>query len=259
MVVTNYLWTPKPWKMKVLNPNIWVITPKNAGCGFPWYLLSVVILQGFGVPPCSKKNVAFGHTPVPHLDFLGTAEEMAIRGSQMCRLPGGKECDFLERKSAMLSHSANGPWDKSLFFSFPTKHVTPESLKFSHWLWVVHKICANPCQTNNAISWYMRGKLDLAPSARHNSESSGSPSRLSDRSCSLQRRFPRKGVLQQGPAVYRPSSTECTSSATGRPQMRPLSLEYVSTFCGKKALCERNWIQKHASLCFSFVTHLIRQ
>ena len=34
------------------------------------------------------------------------------------------------------SHSANGPWDKSLNFIFPTKHVIiiPESLKFSHWL-----------------------------------------------------------------------------------------------------------------------------
>ena len=33
-----------------------------------------------------------------------------------------------------FSHSANGPWDKSLNFNFPTKHVIPESLKFSHWL-----------------------------------------------------------------------------------------------------------------------------
>ena len=31
-------------------------------------------------------------------------------------------------------HSANGPWDKSLNFMFPTKHVIPKSLKFSHWL-----------------------------------------------------------------------------------------------------------------------------
>ena len=34
----------------------------------------------------------------------------------------------------VYSHSANGPWDKSLNFFFPTKHVIPESLKFSHWL-----------------------------------------------------------------------------------------------------------------------------
>ncbi len=34
----------------------------------------------------------------------------------------------------MIPHSANGPWDKSLNFTFPTKHVIPESLKFSHWL-----------------------------------------------------------------------------------------------------------------------------
>ena len=33
-----------------------------------------------------------------------------------------------------MTHSANGPWDKGLNFNFPTKHVIPESLKFSHWL-----------------------------------------------------------------------------------------------------------------------------
>ena len=32
------------------------------------------------------------------------------------------------------THSANESWDKSLNFIFPTKHVIPESLKFSHWL-----------------------------------------------------------------------------------------------------------------------------
>ena len=33
----NYLpLDPKPWKMKVLNPQYMVITPKNEGCGFPW-------------------------------------------------------------------------------------------------------------------------------------------------------------------------------------------------------------------------------
>ena len=32
------------------------------------------------------------------------------------------------------THSANGPWDKSLKFIFPTKHVIPETLKSSHWL-----------------------------------------------------------------------------------------------------------------------------
>ena len=35
---------------------------------------------------------------------------------------------------SMFAHSANGPSDKSLNFIFPTKHVIPESLKFSHWL-----------------------------------------------------------------------------------------------------------------------------
>ena len=34
---TTYLWTPKPWKMKVLGPQyMGDITPKNEGCGFPW-------------------------------------------------------------------------------------------------------------------------------------------------------------------------------------------------------------------------------
>ena len=38
----GHLWTPKPWKMKglVLGPvNIWVITPQNEGCGFPWHFV----------------------------------------------------------------------------------------------------------------------------------------------------------------------------------------------------------------------------
>ena len=35
---------------------------------------------------------------------------------------------------ATNTHSANGPWDKSLNCIFPSKHVIPESLKFSHWL-----------------------------------------------------------------------------------------------------------------------------
>ena len=37
---------------------------------------------------------------------------------------------FLWRKT----NSANGPWDKSLNFMFPTRHVIPESLKSGHWL-----------------------------------------------------------------------------------------------------------------------------
>ena len=31
------------------------------------------------------------------------------------------------------THLANGPWNKSLNFIFPTKYVIPKSLKFSHW------------------------------------------------------------------------------------------------------------------------------
>ena len=49
------------------------------------------------------------------------------------------------------THSANGPWDKSLNFIFPTKHVIPESLKFIHclseWMLSVHR-------TTNFKMWH---------------------------------------------------------------------------------------------------------
>ena len=32
-----------------------------------------------------------------------------------------------------LPHLANGPWNKSSNFIFPTKHVIPKSSKFGHW------------------------------------------------------------------------------------------------------------------------------
>ena len=32
-----------------------------------------------------------------------------------------------------ISHLANGPWNKSLNFIFPTRYVIPKRLKFSHW------------------------------------------------------------------------------------------------------------------------------
>ena len=34
LVYIHYPWTPKPC---FTPPRIWVITPKNEGCGFPWY------------------------------------------------------------------------------------------------------------------------------------------------------------------------------------------------------------------------------
>ena len=48
------------------------------------------------------------------------------------------ESDFLPRilgikNIAISTHLANGPWEKSLNFIFPTKYVIPKSLKFSHW------------------------------------------------------------------------------------------------------------------------------
>ncbi len=42
------------------------------------------------------------------------------------------------------TYSANGPWDKGLNFIFPTKHVIPESLKFSHWLSEPQTFPTNP-------------------------------------------------------------------------------------------------------------------
>ena len=42
----------------------------------------------------------------------------------------------------IISHSANGPWKKSLNFIFPTKYVIPKSLKFSHWLSEICGFCS---------------------------------------------------------------------------------------------------------------------
>ena len=36
---------------------------------------------------------------------------------------------FLEVYMYIHTHLANGPWNKSLNFIFPTKYVTPKSLK----------------------------------------------------------------------------------------------------------------------------------
>ena len=38
-----------------------------------------------------------------------------------------------ESSKYVKTHLANGPWNKSLNFIFPTKYVIPKSLKFSHW------------------------------------------------------------------------------------------------------------------------------
>ena len=35
----------------------------------------------------------------------------------------------------LFTYSANKPWNKSLNFRFPTKHVIPKSLKVDHWPW----------------------------------------------------------------------------------------------------------------------------
>ena len=44
IVYYMYLWTPKPWKMKVLSPKIWVVTLKNESFWFPWYRVNQNLL-----------------------------------------------------------------------------------------------------------------------------------------------------------------------------------------------------------------------
>ena len=41
---------PKTMKMKVLHPELWVITPKNEGCGFPWYAVVFLNVGRFSSP-----------------------------------------------------------------------------------------------------------------------------------------------------------------------------------------------------------------
>ena len=63
---TNYPWTPKPWKMKVLGPPIWVISPKNEGFGFPW-LFEKKTSKHFG-----GKHMLQIQFPVSHGGIRGT-------------------------------------------------------------------------------------------------------------------------------------------------------------------------------------------
>ncbi len=61
----------------------------------------------------------------------------------------------------MKAHSANGPWNKSLNFIFPTKYVIPKSLKFSHWPSkkdVIYMIFFTPPKFNSKKPWKMGGK-----------------------------------------------------------------------------------------------------
>ena len=65
--------------------------------------------------------------------------------------------------SKVITHLANGPWDKSLNYIFPTKYVIPKSLKFSHWPSKInmiilgrdhisqHKPTEQPCNIESAI------------------------------------------------------------------------------------------------------------
>ena len=65
--------------------------------------------------------------------------------------------------SCTTTHSANGPWKKSLNFIFPTKYVTAKSLKFSHWLSETKNISHNPRISNIFPSAPEHQYLDLVP------------------------------------------------------------------------------------------------
>ncbi len=48
-------------------PNIWVITPKNEGCGFPWYMNHVWETFTFGFSTALRKTCRPQVVVVPHL------------------------------------------------------------------------------------------------------------------------------------------------------------------------------------------------
>ncbi len=62
-----------------------------------------------------------------------------------------------------LTHSANGPWKKSLNFIFPTKHVIRKSLKFSHWLSELNHLpeTKSPSSHKSGTTFLMLGIDDL--------------------------------------------------------------------------------------------------
>ena len=55
------------------------------------------------------------------------------RLSNHLRVVETRWCEEFWVRIWQFSHLANGPWNKSLNFIFPTKYVIPKSLKFSHW------------------------------------------------------------------------------------------------------------------------------
>ena len=65
-----------------------------------------------------------------------------------------------KRKTSSKSpYLANGPWNKSLNFIFPTKYVIPKSLKVSHWL--------SKSLKHHDPLWHQpwQGQLDQLPTA----------------------------------------------------------------------------------------------
>ena len=57
-----------------------------------------------------------------------------------------RTCLLITPGVILVCHLANGPWNKSLNFIFPTKCVIPKSLKFSHWPSKVGRL--NQCKTS---------------------------------------------------------------------------------------------------------------
>ena len=60
---TSYPWTPKPWKMKVLNPKIWAITRKK----WRWWVPMVIIIPLLSLIPSGhlEKTLKFEIPAVP--------------------------------------------------------------------------------------------------------------------------------------------------------------------------------------------------
>ena len=64
-----YLWTPKPWKMKVLGPQYMGNNPKKWSFGFPWYTYPVVTKPSLG---CRSSTPATYQPTVHPVAHLGT-------------------------------------------------------------------------------------------------------------------------------------------------------------------------------------------
>ena len=91
-MVINHPWTPKPWKMKVLNPNIWVLTPKNEGFGFPWHLLNRMILQVTPIDNCQARHAMWW---IFHTSFKYFLEMRQQTQNHMLHDPKSHMCIYI--------------------------------------------------------------------------------------------------------------------------------------------------------------------